>query len=133
MFAGLDRLGQRMIRAHIEVDRDEMHIIADVCCNEYDISPLQFRGSSREAILADARKTFYYLCRKDLYTITCKRLGMYTGRTHSSVVHAVKQTQSLLEVDLDFRVKHNKIRDKAKEALSRNGYAYQSGSLTINL
>tara|TARA_R100001129_G_C5137048_1_gene194847 strand:- start:17 stop:445 length:429 start_codon:yes stop_codon:yes gene_type:complete len=132
LYAGLDTLSQKLIRAYVQIDRDELHIIADVCCAEYDVTPSQFRGKSREAILSDARKTFYHLCRKELYTFTCKRLGMYMDRDHSSVVHAVQRAEILMEVDPDFRVRYKNIRDKSRQVLYRNGYAYKGSKLTLN-
>ena len=124
IYAGLGQSAQRHIRTGAQIDRDELHIIADVCCDEYDLAPSQFRSRSKTACLSDARKSFFHLCRKELYTFTCKRLGMYLGRDHSTVVHAVMRAQELLEIDPTFRAKHINIRQIARQRLDLNGYSY---------
>lgn len=132
MYAGLSKSAQVHIRQGAHIDRDELHIIADVCCDEYDLSPSQFRSRSKTACLSDARKSFFRLCRKELYTFTCKRLGMYMGRDHSTVVFAVRRADELMDIDPTFRAKHVKIRQLARQRLDLNGYSYRGSKNTIN-
>ena len=125
VYAGLNKFAQKQVKYGADLDRDEIHIIADVCCEEYDVSPSKFRGKTKTADLSDARKVFFYLCRKELYTFTCKRLGMYTGRDHSTVVFAVRRASELLEVDPTFRAKYNNARTLARQRLKINGYEFR--------
>lgn len=126
VFSGLNKFAQRHIKAGAYLDRDEIHIIADVCCEEYDVSPSDFRGRTKTTDLSDARKIFFYLCRKELYTFTCKRLGMYVGRDHSTVVFAVQRAEELMSVDPTFRAKYKNARMLARQRLKLNGYEYRS-------
>ena len=125
VYAGLNRFTQKQIISGGHLNRDEIHIIADVCCEEYDVSPSDFRSKTKTADLSDARKIFFYLCRKELYTFTCKRLGMYTGRDHSTVVFAVQRASELLQVDPTFRAKYNNARMLARQRLKINGYEFR--------
>lgn len=125
VYAGLNKFAQKRIKTGAHLDRDEIHIIADVCCEEYDVSQSDFRSKTKTADLSDARKIFFYLCRKELYTFTCKRLGMYTGRDHSTVVFAVQRAGELIEVDPTFRAKYKNARMLARQRLKINGYEFR--------
>ena len=128
LYAGLDKFSQKLIRSYTHIDRDELHIIADVCCAVYDITPTEFRSSRRYRQFADARKAFYYICREELYEFTCERLGMYTEKNHSTVVIAMQQTRKLLKTDSNFRAKYNTIRRNAEVELHRKGYAWKGST-----
>ena len=132
VYAGLRRPFQKEILTRSHIDREELHIIADVCCEYYDVSPSEFRGRTKTAELSDARKIFLTLCRKELYTFTCARLGMYIGRDHSTVTIAVQRAMDWLECDPKFRATYNNIRNEAKERLSINGYRYVGSETLTN-
>lgn len=131
VYAGLNRFTQKQIITGGHLNRDEVQIIADVCCEEYDVSASDFRSRTKTADLSDARKTFFYLCRRELYTFTCKRLGMYTGRDHSTVVFAVQRAGELIEVDPTFRAKYNNARTLARQRLKINGYEFRGPNTDV--
>ena len=129
VFAGLNSQEQKILRALLYIDRDELHIIADVYCEEFGVTPAQFKGSRRHAHESDARKVFCYLCREELYSFTYKRLGMYMKKDHSSIIHNVKQCGRLLETDPEFRVKYINIRHRARQLLHRNGIPFNGSKI----
>lgn len=125
-YPGLHNSAQTRIKHSHCFNKGELDIIAMACCDEYGLTFEEFKGRCRSALLADARKIFFYLCREEFYQFTCKRLGMYVDRDHSTVVYSVQRAGQLLEVDPTFRDKFKHARGVAELRLKLNGYDYRS-------
>ena len=131
VFPGLSVSAKQQIKTHTCFNKGELDIIAAACCDQYDLTVTELCDSNRSAPLSDCRKMFFYLCREELYSFTCKRLGMYVGgRDHSTVVCAVRRCKELLEIDPVFRGKFKLARNTSMLRLKHNGYEYK-GSLTL--
>ena len=126
IYPGLYNSAQNGIKHSHCFNKGELDIIATACCDEYGLTFEEFKGKCRSAILSDARKIFFYLCREEFYEFTCKRLGMYTDRDHSTVVYSVQRAGELLEVDSTFRDKYKHAKSVAELRLKLNGYEYRS-------
>jgi len=125
IYPGLHYNAMSHIKRGVRIDNGELDIVAAACCDVFEITLDEFTSKTRLTVLSDARKVFYHLCRRELYKYTCKRLGMYTGRDHSTVTVAVQRAQEFMEVDPTFRVKYNKVKVLARQRLKINGYEYR--------
>ena len=125
IYPGLHYNAMAHIKRGVRIDDGELDIVAAACCDVYELTLEEFKSKTRLTVLSDARKVFYYLCRRELYKYTCKRLGMYTGRDHSTITVAVQRAQEFIEVDPEFRVKYKKARELARQRLKINGYEYR--------
>ena len=131
-YPGLHNSAQTCIKHSHCFNKGELDIIAMACCDEYDLTFEEFKSKCRSATLSDARKIFFYLCRREFYKFTCKRLGMYSGRDHSTVVYSVRRASELLEVDSTFRDKYKHARSVAELRLKLNGYEFNRMSKAPN-
>ena len=133
VYPGLHYNAKHHIKRGACANKGELEIVAATCCDEYDVTLEEFRSRTKTETLSDARKIFFHLCRRDLYKFTCKRLGMYVGRDHSTVTVAVQRAAELIAVDPSFRVKFNNVKQRARQRLKLNGYQYKgSENLTNN-
>jgi len=124
IYPGLAISAQTLIKHGVILGNGELDIVAAACCDEYDITIKEFKSRTRLRTLADARKIFYLICRRDLHKFTCQRLGTYTGRDHSTVTVAVQRAAELTEIDRSFRVKYNHAKMIARQRLKLNGYEF---------
>lgn len=106
-------------------DTGELDVVARAVCSTCEIEADDFRSQARYREFSDARKIFYHLCRKEFFEYTCKRLGEYTNRDHSSVVIALQRCDDFLEMDSEFRSRYMKCRAKAVTALKLQGYLHK--------
>lgn len=125
IYPGLHYNAMVHIKRGVRIDNGELDLVAAACCDVYEISFDDFKGKTRTNVLSDARKVFFHLCRQELYKYTCKRLGMYTDRDHSTITVAVQRAQELLDIDPEFRVMYNKAKVLARQRLKINGYEFR--------
>ena len=124
-YAGLTKEGKRSVRDNVKPSKDQMDIIARACCNEMDVTMDDLLSCKRDREIVDARKIFYFLCREDLYYFTHRVIGEYAGnRDHSTVVYGVKRAEELLQIDKQFRLSYNAVRQSARQILKLNGHAF---------
>jgi len=131
-YPGLHNSAQTRIKHSHCFNKGELDIIATSCCDEYGLTSEEFRGRCRSALLSDARKIFFYLCREEFYQFTCKRLGMYMDRDHSTVVYSVQRAGQLLEFDSNFKDRYKHARGVAELRLKLNGYHYKGSEIVQN-
>lgn len=132
IYPGLHYNTMHHIKRGAQINRGELEIVAATCCEEYDLTLDEFKSRLKTETLSDARKIFFLLCREYLYKFTCKRLGMYVGRDHSTVTVAVQRANELLKVDPAFRVKFNNVKQRARQRLRLNGYQYKGSENLTN-
>ena len=125
IYPGLHYNAMAHIKRGVRIDTGELDLVAAACCDVYEISFNDFKGKTRTNVLSDARKVFFHLCRQELYKYTCKRLGMYTDRDHSTITVAVQRAHELLDIDPEFRVMYNKAKVLARQRLKINGYEFR--------
>ena len=130
IYPGLHYNAMAHIKRGVRIDNGELDLVAAACCDVYEISFDDFKGKTRTNVLSDTRKVFFHLCRRELYKYTCKRLGMYTGRDHSTITVAVQRAEELLEFDPHFRVTYNKAKVLARQRLKINGYEFRKRDQT---
>lgn len=132
IYPGLHYNAMHHIKRGAHINKGELEIVAATCCDEYELTLDDFKSRTKTETLSDARKIFFLLCREDLYKFTCKRLGMYVGRDHSTVTVAVQRANELLKVDPTFRVKFNNVKQRARQRLRINGYSYKGSEKLTN-
>lgn len=71
---------------------------------------VEFKNKLRYREMTDARKLFYYLCRK--YTImSFAQIGREVGKDHSTVVYGIRVAKNLLDVDESFNQKYQNAKE----------------------
>ena len=125
IFAGVHPNTQMTIRYKTCFDSGELDVVARAVCSGCDIEADDFVSAAHYRVFRDARKIFYHLCRREFFEYTCKRLGEYTNRDHSTVVIALKRCDDLLEIDPEFRSRYKKCMTKAVTALKLQGYLHK--------
>jgi chromosomal replication initiator protein len=68
-------------------------------------------GKRRTAKIAEARMVAAYVLRKDRYlNLGLKHIGsILGGKDHTTIMHSVKRTRELIEIESDFRDKIRKV------------------------
>ena len=135
VYAGFTHEMMVHIQTERDFDRYRLELIAEAVCQVYGISLDYLRGKTRFQPYPDARKVFIKLCRGTLFykEISCKHLGMYLNKDHSTVVIASQRAVDLYSVDSHFRGKFNKALELSRDRLLLNGYPCKYGRDSIKL
>ena len=70
-----------------------------VVCNYYNLPITIFQSKSRKREVIICKQTVVYFLRKQLPKATLKHIGAETGYDHASVIHCLKTTQNLIDID----------------------------------
>lgn len=86
----------------------------------FDIPVDVIVGKRRNARIAEARMAAAYLLRKDRYlNLGLKHIGsILGGKDHTTIMHSVKRTAELIEIEEDFRDKIKQLFLATYESLS---------------
>lgn len=88
-----------LARQHFSGDGPSISDIAKAVAKRMRVKLLELRGSTREASIVRARGLAIYLSRK-LTTSSLQQIGQFFGgRDHSTVLHACRKTERLLDTD----------------------------------
>ena len=126
MYPGLNYRAKWEIQLERTFDSHQLDIVCEAVAEAHNIQATQLMSVTRYQPYPDARKVFVHLCRKALFfrEITCKRLGMYLNRDHSTITVAEQRAEQLYEVDSEFRGKYNDSLQLSRERLKLNGYQF---------
>ncbi len=96
-------LVNRIVREIIRGDRDYTpDLIVEKVAAFYDVTPEDARGGSRQKNVALARQISMYLIRK-LINLPLTDIGaIFSGRDHSTVMHAIKKVETQMSEDAKF-------------------------------
>jgi len=81
----------------------EVRLVIRCVCNSFFVTESQLMGESRTEPVAHARFAAMAIIKSMCYSLI--EVGDLFGRDHSTVIHAMKRTKELLEVDRVFRFK----------------------------
>jgi len=134
IYPGLHFNTKWQIKQDCHCSQGELDIVSAAVCDAYEIEHEQLLSRTRYQPYPDARKVFIHLCRVELFNeITCKRLGIYLDRDHSTVTIAEQRAGDLMLVDRAFRGFYRKALELSRQRLKINGYQYiGSENLTNN-
>ena len=81
--------------------------ILESVSNFFEIPITEILGKKRTAKIAEARMIAAYVLRKDRYlSLGLKHIGsILGGKDHTTIMHHIKRTDELIEVEPDFKEK----------------------------
>lgn len=91
-----------------------LEVIENVVLENYPITitSQQFKSKDRRREFVDVRAIFSYIAR--IYKYPYCQIAKYLGRDHTSIIHLVRKTNDLLEVDVVFKDVYFNIINKIK-------------------
>lgn len=91
-----------------------LNVIENVVLENYPITitPEQFKSKDRRREFVDTRAIFSHIARK--YKYSYSQIAKYMGRDHTSIIHLVRKTDDLLDVDVVFKDVYFNIINKIK-------------------
>lgn len=112
--------------SQLKVNYDEL---AEIVCSVFNVTQGELTSTRRHRHLVDARKAFFYFAlqlrdrqkRQD----SLVSIGRMLGKDHATVIHSVKQANSLIETDEEFRNKVSRIDDKVNRHSFKMESVYQ--------
>ncbi|HOJ24991.1 MAG TPA: chromosomal replication initiator protein DnaA [Bacteroidales bacterium] len=105
---------QSLIDQYIKCNQKDItyDMIKHIVCDYFSISLEELECESRKQQIVIARHMAMYMAFK-YSKLTLSEIGKLTGnRKHSSVAYAIKNVNSLLEVDKNFRMQYEEIKKK---------------------
>lgn len=104
-------LAKQIVKKAVRVEREPITIdrIIGKVCDVFGVSSEEVQSSSRKAIIAKARQTVMFLAAR-MTDMSSIRIGALMGRrSHATVLHSIKQIDSLMLKDEEFREKIDNI------------------------
>ncbi len=91
-----------------------IQFVAECICKEYKITMDQMKSKSRKREYAECRQVICYLVYKHFdLNISLEKVGSFLGnRDHTTVIYACKNVQNLLDTDVFFKRKLEKLLEK---------------------
>ena len=94
---------RRFVAERSDRDRPSIHTVARLTAKYFRIRLADIRGAGRRRAVVQARSTAMYLARQ-LTGTSLKQIGHYFGRRdHTTVLHACRKMERLLQNDLEIR------------------------------
>ncbi len=88
--------------------------IHEVVCDQFQVDPEQVRSKTRKREVVQARQLTMFLA-KHCTNSSLKQIGKYfSGRDHSTVIHANQAVQNLMETDRQFKEQVEAIQKRMK-------------------
>ena len=108
-------LAETVVEKVVDVAPHEIRIedIVNVVSSEFQVSERVILGESRQQTVATARQAAMYLAKK-LTSKSSVEIGNYFGRTHATVLHAIKAATDLAETNQAFERRLRKIETMLK-------------------
>jgi len=95
-----DEANEISIKRHIEAPMD----IVNLCAIHYGVTPNEMLGRHRKKELVKPRHLCMHVIRKFFPRFTLKEMGiMFSGRDHSSAIHAVDAVEGYIKTDKNYR------------------------------
>lgn len=98
------QLAERVIKRTVRVNDGEIsdQAIIEAVCKQYEISEMVLKGRTRRHEIVIPRQLAMYLLKKHV-NMPMQRIGkVMGGRDHTTVIHAISQTESRLKKDPEF-------------------------------
>ena len=107
-------LARKVLKSYIKSEKRELTIdvIQQVVCDYYTVSKKDFYSTKRTKEVALARQLAMYFS-KEYTSLSLKAIGQAVGgKSHATVLHAVKTISNFLETDKEFRIELENIKAK---------------------
>ena len=88
--------------------------IVEVVCTEFGVQPSVLLGKSREQTVATARQVAMYLAKK-MTNKSFVEIGNHFGRTHATVMYAIKATSDLIDTNVQLARRVKKLENMLKK------------------
>ena len=93
--------------------------VVESCSAHYGITRVEIIGSSRKKEIANARHVSMYLA-KTMTSASLKRIGVeFGGRDHSTVIHACKKVEVLIQSHPEFASEIERLRHRVATSSTR--------------
>ncbi|HCK10965.1 MAG TPA: chromosomal replication initiator protein DnaA [Candidatus Latescibacteria bacterium] len=93
--------------------------VVESCSAHYGITRVEIIGSSRKKEIANARHVSMYLA-KTMTSASLKRIGVeFGGRDHSTVIHACKKVEVLIQSHPEFASEIERLRHRVETSSTR--------------
>jgi chromosomal replication initiation ATPase DnaA len=96
-------------------DDIKVSIIEKQCLKLYDFTPAQIRHKSRKREIVVTRQLIMYFVHQ-FTKLSLAKNGALVGKTHGTVLHAIKTITNLAETDKQFRAKLERIKDEIEKS-----------------
>lgn len=100
-----DDTNEISIKRHIECPMD----IVNICAIHYSLTPNEILGMCRKKHIVKARHLSMHAIRKFFPQFRLKDMGrMFSGRDHSSAIHAIDAVEGYIKTDKKYRAEYMK-------------------------
>lgn len=119
----------------VKVDKDKAAIIKEVIANQSGIAVTAIEGKKRDREIVEVRQMCMVMCQEHT-SLSLKSIGELFGkRDHSTVLHARRSVEALLDTDKTFKKRFNTYKIEIEKRLAENMFlnAKQVGDVIATL